>query len=150
MMPPPRRSRNSTNISWRNGSLGTDHGASHVQSGAGGNVNGGVHNWRRWRHEIRRTFGIDGHYLPHRTDYRALFWEILRDHMGANPATVDTVFPGYTSAGLLRTEPVHVIGLPHGNASADRDVERAAGLLVAGAHSSEWRSADRPSGLTLS
>ena len=46
-------------------------------------------------------FEIDGFYLAHRTDYRAMFWEILRDHMGANPATANTVFPGYTAAGLI-------------------------------------------------
>ena len=44
--------------------------------------------------------GVNGRYLLERTDYRAIFWEILRDHMGASPASVETVFPGYTAAGL--------------------------------------------------
>jgi hypothetical protein len=35
-----------------------------------------------------------------RTDYRAVFWEILRKQMGADPATVDQTFPGYSSLGL--------------------------------------------------
>ena len=34
------------------------------------------------------------------TDYRAIFWEILRDHMGAAPANADVVFPNYSSLGL--------------------------------------------------
>ena len=45
-------------------------------------------------------FGKDCRYLSTRPDYRAIFWEILRDHMGADPAKVDTVFPGYTGLGL--------------------------------------------------
>ena len=45
-------------------------------------------------------FGDSGRYLPLRTDYRAIFWEILRDHMGASPSTVDSVFPGYSALGL--------------------------------------------------
>ena len=49
---------------------------------------------------MRSMFSVDGNYLSHRTDYRALFWELLRDHMGANPSSSDTVFPGYSSAGL--------------------------------------------------
>ena len=45
-------------------------------------------------------FGDSGRYLLVRTDYRAIFWEILRDHMGAAPSTADAIFPGYTSLGL--------------------------------------------------
>ncbi len=45
-------------------------------------------------------FGDSGRYLLVRTDYRAVFWEILRDHMGADPQSADTVFPGYSSLGL--------------------------------------------------
>ena len=45
-------------------------------------------------------FGDSGRYLLVRTDYRAIFWEILRDHMGASPSAADSVFPGYSSLGL--------------------------------------------------
>jgi hypothetical protein len=45
-------------------------------------------------------FGVNNRYLSQRTDYRSIFWEILRDHMGADPAKADIVFPGYTSLGL--------------------------------------------------
>lgn len=80
-----------------NGSFGTDHGQATFSLVAGGNVNGGVYNCDNATWEPGAMFSIDGFYLSHRTDYRALFWEILRDHMGANPATVDAVFPGYSA-----------------------------------------------------
>jgi hypothetical protein len=48
--------------------------------------------------------GVNGRYLLERTDYRSVFWELLRDHMGAEAGSVDTVFPGYTAAGLSSQE----------------------------------------------
>ena len=45
-------------------------------------------------------FGDDGRDLLHRTDYPAILWEVLRDHMAADPARVDAIFPGYSSLGL--------------------------------------------------
>jgi len=45
-------------------------------------------------------FGVEGRYLLERTDHRSVFWELLRDHMGASPTLADVVFPGYTSQGL--------------------------------------------------
>ena len=47
---------------------------------------------------------LDGRYLLEQTDYRAIFWEILRDHMGASPPAPDAIFPGYTSLGLASQE----------------------------------------------
>ena len=47
---------------------------------------------------------VDGRYLLERTDYRAIFWEMLRDHMCAVPGTVDGIFPGYTSGNLASQE----------------------------------------------
>ncbi len=83
-----------------NGNKGTDHAAASCLFIAGGPVNGGVYNCdgSTWPNGV--MFGVDGRYLLHRTDYRAIFWEILRDHMGASPATADLVFPNYTSLGL--------------------------------------------------
>ena len=83
-----------------NGSSGTDHAAASCLFVAGGGVNGGVYNCdtATWPQGV--MYGVDGRYLLERTDYRAVFWEILRDHMGAPPAVVDAVFPGYTAAGL--------------------------------------------------
>lgn len=83
-----------------NGSYGTDHAAASCLFVAGGAVNGGVYNCDASTWPAGTMFAKDGRYVGLRTDYRAIFWEILRDHMGADPATVDTVFPGYTALGL--------------------------------------------------
>jgi uncharacterized protein (DUF1501 family) len=83
-----------------NGSQGTDHAAASCMFLAGGSVNGAVHNCdgATWPDGV--MFGVNGRYLLEQTDYRAIFWEILRDHMGAAPAGVDSVFPNYTALGL--------------------------------------------------
>ena len=82
-----------------NGSVGTDHAAGSCLFAAGGSVNGGVYNCdpATWPQGV--MFGDSGRYVLVRTDYRAIFWEILRDHMGAASAA-DVVFPGYSSLGL--------------------------------------------------
>jgi len=84
----------------QNGSVGTDHAAASCTFLQGGTVNGGVYNCDPSTWPAGVMFGVNGRYLLERTDYRAIFWEILRDHMGASPATADLVFPGYTSQGL--------------------------------------------------
>jgi uncharacterized protein (DUF1501 family) len=83
-----------------NGSVGTDHAAASCLFAAGGNINGGVYNCdpSTWTQGV--MFADSGRYVLLRTDYRAIFWEILRDHMGALASTADAVFPGYTSLGL--------------------------------------------------
>jgi len=83
-----------------NGSNGTDHASASCMFAAGGAVAGGVYNCDGGSWPAGVMFGVDGRYLQYRTDYRAIFWEILRDHMGAAPATVDSVFPSYTSLGI--------------------------------------------------
>jgi uncharacterized protein (DUF1501 family) len=83
-----------------NGSFGTDHAAASCLFVAGGGVNGGVYNCDASTWPAGVMFGNAGRYLLMRTDYRAVFWEILRKHMGADPATVDQTFPGYSSLGL--------------------------------------------------
>lgn len=87
-----------------NGSGGTDHAAASCLFVAGGGVNGGVRNCDASTWPAGVMFGVDNRYLLERTDYRAIFWEILRDHMGASPAAVETVFPGYTAGGLAAQE----------------------------------------------
>lgn len=84
-----------------NGSHGTDHGNATCLFVAGGGINGGVHNCDPVTFPPGVMFGDEMRDLSHRTDYRALFWEILRDHMGADPATADLVFPGYSTMGLV-------------------------------------------------
>jgi len=44
-------------------------------------------------------------YLGQGTPFRSGFWEILRDHMGASPANVESVFTGCGSLGLGGQEP---------------------------------------------
>jgi len=83
-----------------NGSIGTDHAVASCLFVAGGSVNGGVYNCDPSTWPAGVMFGTSARYLSVRTDYRAIFWEILRDHMGADPAKVNTVFPGYTGLGL--------------------------------------------------
>lgn len=83
-----------------NGSVGTDHAVASCLFVAGGAVNGGVYNCDPSTWPAGVMFAKDGRYLSHRTDYRAIFWEILRDHMGADPAKVNQVFPGYSGLGL--------------------------------------------------
>jgi uncharacterized protein (DUF1501 family) len=83
-----------------NGSLGTDHGQATAVLAAGGSLDGGVYNADSSTWDPGVMFGVEGRDLMMRTDYRALFWEILRDHMGADPAAADQIFPGYTSLGL--------------------------------------------------
>jgi len=83
-----------------NGSNGTDHASASCMFAAGGAVAGGVYNCDGGSWPAGVMFGVDGRYLQYQTDYRAIFWEILRDHMGASPVTADSVFPGYSSLGL--------------------------------------------------
>jgi uncharacterized protein (DUF1501 family) len=83
-----------------NGSVGTDHAAASCLFVGGGDVNGGVYNCDASTWPKGVMFGDSGRYLLVGTDYRAIFWEILRDHMGASASAADTVFPGYSSLGL--------------------------------------------------
>lgn len=83
-----------------NGSFGSDHAAATALFVAGGSVNGGVYNCDPSTWPAGVMFADGGRYLLMNTDYRAIFWEILRDHMGADPATADSIFPGYTGLGL--------------------------------------------------
>ena len=84
----------------QNGSGGTDHAAASCMWAMGGTVQGGVYNCDASTWPAGVMFGVDGRYLLEHTDYRAVFWEMLRDHMGAGAGSVDTVFPGYTASGL--------------------------------------------------
>ncbi len=85
-----------------NGAAGTDHAAASCLFVQGGCVSGGVYNCDdvTWGANQGVMFDVDGRYLKERTDYRSIFWEILRDHMGASGVPVETIFPGYASLGL--------------------------------------------------
>ena len=88
-----------------NGSTGTDHGNASCLFMAGGPVNGGVYNCDGGSWPAGVMFGINGRYLLQNTDYRSVFWELLRDHMGAVAGQEENYFPGYGSQGLAAQEP---------------------------------------------
>jgi uncharacterized protein (DUF1501 family) len=83
-----------------NGSFGTDHGKAGALFVQGGDVAGGVYNCDGAGWPTGVMYGIQGRFLAEATDYRSVFWEILRKHMCAANADADVIFPGYTAAGL--------------------------------------------------
>lgn len=87
-----------------NGSRGTDHAEACAVFAMGGTVNGRTYNCDATTWPAGVMLAVNGRYLERRTDYRALFWEILRDHMGASPASLEAIFPGYTALGLAAQE----------------------------------------------
>ena len=87
-----------------NGSAGTDHGNASCLFMAGGAVNGGVYNCDGGSWPAGVMFGIGGRYLLQQTDYRSIFWELLRDHMGTLPGEEEIYFPGYVGQGLPAQE----------------------------------------------
>jgi uncharacterized protein (DUF1501 family) len=83
-----------------NGSRGTDHGHGNAMMVMGGGVRGGKV-YGRWP-GLAREQRYDGRDLEVTTDFRSVFSEVVRGHLGL----VDTrpVFPGFTSpqqVGLL-------------------------------------------------
>jgi uncharacterized protein (DUF1501 family) len=83
-----------------NGSEGTDHAKASCLFMGGGTVNGGVYNCDGGSWPAGVMFGLSDRYLLQATDFRAIFWEMLRDHMESDPGSRETVFPGYGAAGL--------------------------------------------------
>ena len=83
-----------------NANAGTDHAVASCILVGGGTVNGGTYNCDSTAWPAGTMFAQDGRYVPVLTDYRSIFWEIMRDHMGAGTGTADAVFPGYTGEGL--------------------------------------------------
>ena len=79
-----------------NGSGGTDHGRAGVALLAGGSVLGGVHHCDPVSWPAGATLFSDGNkYIAHRTDYRALYAEVLRHHLQIADADLDQVIPGF-------------------------------------------------------
>jgi uncharacterized protein (DUF1501 family) len=79
-----------------NGNRGTDHGEATCIFCMGGRVKGGVYNAdpSTWSHGD--LFSSLGRYVAHRTDYRAVYAELIRKHLG-DPATwIDGIIPGYS------------------------------------------------------
>ncbi len=80
-----------------NGNRGTDHGESTVMFLMGGPVKGGVYNADPTRWSNGDLFSTpNGRYLAHRTDYRAVYHEVLTRHLGDPANRMDLVIPGYS------------------------------------------------------
>lgn len=77
---------------------GTDHAESSVMFVAGGGVKGGVYNCDPARWKQGDMFSKDKRYLSRKTDFRAVFGEILTRHFGDSPAVLEDIIPGYSAA----------------------------------------------------
>ena len=80
-----------------NGNRGTDHGEATCMFVMGGGVKGGVYNAdpATWSHgDLFST--ATGRYVAHRTDYRSVYAEIIRQHLGDPAGRIDVVLPGYS------------------------------------------------------
>ena len=83
-----------------NGTGGTDHGHAGAMFAIGGSVKGGKV-LGKWPGLAREQL-YEGRDLALTTDFRSVFGEIARQHLG--PSKLDAVFPGYSSfapVGLL-------------------------------------------------
>jgi uncharacterized protein (DUF1501 family) len=97
-----------------NADLGTDHAEAGLMWVAGGGVNGyqaglrsgvyncspsefsGANNALNWVPGASGSmFGATGRYLSRTTDFRSVLGEIIRGHLGATPAQLKNIIPGY-------------------------------------------------------
>jgi hypothetical protein len=44
-------------------------------------------------------FGVSDRYLKRCLDYRSVLGKLVRDHLGATPAQLGRIIPGYTDPG---------------------------------------------------
>lgn len=87
-----------------NASDGTDHGHAGAMFVAGGCVKGlglggvsGVYNGDATTWNNGDVFLENDRYLIMRTDYRAVYAEILERHLGVSPLAIDNIIPGWSS-----------------------------------------------------
>ena len=81
-----------------NGNRGTDHAYSSVVFVGGGPVKGGVYNCDSSTWAAGDLFSQSGRYVRRRTDFRNLYSEIIRKHLGGDQSLVEQVIPGYAAA----------------------------------------------------
>ncbi|MCI0535143.1 MAG: DUF1501 domain-containing protein [Verrucomicrobiales bacterium] len=84
--------------SQENGSGGTDHAEAGAMIVAGGKIKGGVYQCGNDTWTIGpkgAMFQVTGRYLRRTVDYRSVLGEIIRDHLGATPAQLESIIPGY-------------------------------------------------------
>jgi len=67
-----------------NGSNGTDHGHAAAWFAIGGSVNGGIHGGR-WP-GLSRSALLNGNFLQHNVDYRDVYADVLKNHLGVGNA----------------------------------------------------------------
>ncbi|MBI4605348.1 MAG: DUF1501 domain-containing protein [Planctomycetes bacterium] len=81
-----------------NGNRGTDHGESTVMFVLGGPVAGGVYNADPSRWSSGDLFSTaNGRYVAHRTDFRSVYADLIRKHLGDPAGRIDAVIPGTTA-----------------------------------------------------
>ena len=90
-----------------NGSLGTDHGEASAILAAGGGVVGGVYNCDAATWPSGATlFSANDKYVAHATDYRAIYAEILGQHLGASLAELNAAIPGWSGFSGTEFQPL--------------------------------------------
>ena len=87
-----------------NGNRGTDHGHASVMFALGGTVKGGKV-YGKWP-GLKTNELYEGRDLALTTDFRDVFAELAKNHLGAS--NINTIFPGYQAntanfKGLVRT-----------------------------------------------
>jgi uncharacterized protein (DUF1501 family) len=93
-----------------NGSRGTDHADSSVMFVAGGAVKGGVYNCDAATWKSGDLFSRNDRYLARRTDFRAVFGEILTRYFGDQPDLLDEIMPGYSRAAADNPATFQMLG----------------------------------------
>jgi uncharacterized protein (DUF1501 family) len=106
----------------QNNNTGTDHAEGGPIYVAGGAVNGGLKCWHNSvdtpggpnapalvsRYQLGTggqngtMFGASARYLQRCVDYRSVFGEIIRDHLGATQNQLNRILPGYANEGLYK------------------------------------------------
>lgn len=99
-----------------NGNRGTDHAEATALFALGGGVRGGVYNADSSRWAPGDLFSSSsGRYLAHRTDFRAVYAEVIQRHLGDPAGKLDKILPGYSQAAardqLGRFVPLDFLGV---------------------------------------
>jgi len=81
----------------QNANVGTDHAAASVMFAMGGNVNGGAYNCDFSTWPDGAMFEVNNRYLSHRTDFRAVYNEMITRHLGDPSGQIDSVIPNFTA-----------------------------------------------------
>jgi uncharacterized protein (DUF1501 family) len=82
-----------------NGNGGTDHGHGNAMLLLGGAVKGG-RIYGRWP-GLKQGDRFEGRDLAVTTDFREVFSEVAARHLGAPPATLARIFPGFTASRAI-------------------------------------------------